>query len=339
MKMSALMAATALAASLLAGAASAEDPVVLKFASPFPAGSITNQSSVPEFIRAVEEASEGTLKIEHYPGGTLGANPAAQLKLIEDGVIDMSEVVASYTPGRFPELEIFELPFTFDSTRQASLAAWKLYEDGKLSGFDKVALVGLALPGPYFVHTKGETASVSDLAGLKLRAGGPMQGAVIGDLGAVPVGGIAATQVAENISRGVLDGALMDFGNLYNFRIADATAYHIVNAPLGNVAVLFPINRAKYESLPPKAKAALDKFAGAWFTEVLAENLDKQNETSIAKLKEAPDAHHFVELPQADLDALKAKMAPLKDKWDVEKGGANLYQDMMQARDAVPAKQ
>lgn len=314
----------------------AQEPVVLKFASAFPPGSKTNSVSVPAFIKAVEEASEGTLKIEHYPGGTLGASPATQLKLVEDGVVDIAEVVASYTPGRFAELEMFELPFVFETTREASLTAWKLYEKGLLTGFDNLELVGIAEVGPYYLHSKETVEQASDIGGQKLRAGGPLQGAVIQAMGGVAVGGMPATQIAENISRNVVSGTLMDLGNLYNFRIADAATHHVINVPLGNVTVMFPISKKKYESLPEKAKAAFDKYRGAWFSTLLAENLDKQNGETLERLKAEPK-HKLVEFSEADVAGLKEKFGSLKDNWDADKGGVNLYQEMLTARDAVRA--
>lgn len=338
MKTTELLAATALMLGALFVQPAAAEPVVLKFASAFPPGSKTNSVTVPEFIKAVEEASEGTLKIEHYPGGTLGPSPATQLKLVEDGVVDIAEVVASYTPGRFPELEIFELPFHFESTLEGSLTAWKLYEKGLLSGFDNLELVGIAEVGPYYLHSKEKVEKASDISGLKLRAGGPMQGSVVQAMGGVAVGGMPATQIAENISRNVVNGTLMDLGNLYNFRISDAATYHVVNAPLGNVAVMFPISKKKYESLPEKAKAALDKYRGVWFSTLLAENLDKQNDETLARLKSEPD-HKLIEFPEADVNGLKDKFASLKTRWDAEKNGVNLYQEMVTARDAVRAGQ
>ncbi|MGI6853927.1 TRAP transporter substrate-binding protein [Mesorhizobium sp. 1B3] len=332
-----LVAATAFVfGTCLAGAAFAQETVVLKFASAFPPQSKTNSITVPAFIKAIEEASEGTLKIEHYPGGTLGPNPTTQLKLVEDGVVDIAEVVASYTPGRFKELEMFEVPFVFESTLEASLTAWTLYEKGLLTGFDNLELVGIAEVGPYFVHTSKEVTKPDDLAGMKLRAGGAVQGAVVQGLGGVAVGGMPAPQIAENISRGVIGGTLMDMGNLYNFRIADAAYYHVVNVPLGNVAVMFPMNKAKYESLPEKAKAAFDKVRGQWFTTVLAENLDKQNEETLAKLKE-DEKHHIVEFTDEDVKSLSEKLSSIKDRWDTGEGESNLYQQMIAARDAVRA--
>lgn len=331
-----IMSATFLLGTSLAGVAYAQDPIVLKFASAFPPQSITNSVSVPAFIKAVEEASEGTLKIEHYPGGTLGPNPTTQLKAVEDGVVDIAEVVASYTPARFKELEMFELPFTFNTTLEGSLTAWALYEKGLLSGFDNLELIGIAEVGPYFVHTSKEVKTPEDIHGVKLRAGGAVQGAVVQGLGGVAVGGMPAPQIAENISRGVIGGSLMDMGNLYNFRIADAAYYHVINVPLGNVAVLFPMNKAKYDSLPEKAKAALDKVRGEWFTRVLAENLDKQNDNTQAKLAADPK-HHLVEFSEEEVKGLSDKLSDIKDRWDTGEGDANLYQQMIAARDAVRA--
>jgi TRAP-type C4-dicarboxylate transport system substrate-binding protein len=332
-----ILAATAIAVGAgWASLAGAQEPVVLKFASAFAPASKNNSVTVPAFIKAVEEASGGALKIEHYPGGTLGANPTTQLKLVEDGVVDIAEVVASYTPGRFPELEMFELPFVFESTREASLTAWKLHEKGLLTGFDNLTLIGIAEVGPYYIHSSSAIAGPGDLSGMKLRAGGAVQGAVVQALGGVPVGGMAAPQIAENISRGVIGGSLMDLGNIYNFRIADATTHHVVNVPLGNVAVLFPMNKAKYDGLPPKAKAALDQFAGAWFTTMLAENLDKQNEEAGAKLQ--GDAKHtLVEFSEQDVAAVQESLSSVKANWDAEKNGVNLYQSMIAARDEVRA--
>ena len=333
-----IAALTALLLATGATATLAADPVVLKFASAFPPQSKNNSVTVPEFIKQVEAASGGTLKIEFYPGGTLGANPTTQLKLVEDGVVDIAEVVASYTPGRFKELEMFELPFVFDSTREASLTALQLYEDGALTGFDNLRLLAIAEVGPYFLHTSKPVAGPDDIAGLKLRAAGPVQGAVVEGIGGVPVGGIAAPQIAENISRGVLDGSLMDLGNVYAFRIADAADYHVVNVPLGNVAVLYPMNKARYESLPAEAKAALDQFGGRWFTTLLSENLDAQNAESLAKL-EADGSHQLVEFPADAVEAIRADLGSVKDQWDTGTGDANLYQRMIAARDAVRAAQ
>ena len=327
----ALLSALAISLVLSPSKILAQDaPIVLKFGSFVSPKSITNSVSVPAFIKEVEAASEGALKIEHYPGGTLGSNPATQLKLVEDGVLDVAEVVASYTPGRFKELDMFELPFLFNSTEEASLTAWALYQKKLLSGFDNLVLLGIAEVGPYTLHSRKDVPTLASASGLKIRAGGPIFGDTIKAMGAVPIGGMPAPAIAENISRGVLDATLMDGGNLFNFRITDAAAFHVTNVQLGNIAVMFPINKAKYDSLPPKAKAALDKFGGVWFSKLLASNLDKQVRGTFEKLASEPK-QKLITWSDADIAALKAKTASIKDPWDKTVNGVNLYQELLQA--------
>lgn len=316
----------------------AAEPVRLKFASFVSPKSVTNSVTIPAFIKKVEAAAEGTLKIDHYPGGTLGSSPKSQLKLVEDGVVDIAEVVAAYTPGRFPELALFELPFEFGSSVEAGLTAWAMYEKGLMPSMDNLAMIGIAQVGPYTIHTRKNIDSPGKLEGMKLRAGGPTQGKIIQQLGAIPIGGIGATKIAEAISRRVLDGCLMDDGNLINFRIADATRYHVINVQLGNVAVFFPMNKQKYESLPPKAKAALDQYRGEWFTRMVNRNLDKQIEKGIAKLRK-DRKHTVIEWSASEVNSVKESMSGIKDEWDVvNSNGVNLYQEMLKARAAVNAK-
>lgn len=328
-----MLAAGVLSAVSLALPVAAEDVATLKFASFVSPMSINNRVSVPAFIEAVEAASEGTLKIEHYPGGTLGSSPATQLKLVEDGVVDIAEVVAAYTPGRFKELEMFELPFVFENSREAGLTAYAMYEAGQLTGFDDLHLVGIIEVGPYALHSSKPLANPDDIKGQKIRAGGAAQVDMIKRLGGIPVGGISATKIAENISRRVLDGTLMDDGNLFNFRIADAAQHHVVNVPLGSVAVIFPMRKDTYEALPEKARAALDKYAGVWFTDLLNTNLDQQ--IADARTKLAEDAKHTVtEWSEDDVAKTRDAMQGIEAPWTK---GDNLYGEMIKARDTIRA--
>lgn len=316
----------------------ADEPTVLRFGSFVAPGSVNNSVSIPAFISAVEEASEGTLKIEHYPGGTLGSSPAQQLQLVEEGVIDIAEVVAAATPGRFPDLELFELPFLFETSLEAGLTAWEMYERGHLRGFDDLVLIGIIEVGPYTLHGRRAMDGPSDLRGMRLRSGGAIQTEIINRLGAVPVGGLAATAIAENISRRVLDGTLMDDGNLMNFRIADAARHHVTNVQLGHVAVIFPMRRSTYDALPEKARAALDQYRGAWFTEVLNSNLDGQIERVRSEL-EANDDHMVVQWSEDDIAATRALMDGIESEWDRENAaGVNLYREMLAIRDDLRAQ-
>ncbi|MEL6691204.1 MAG: C4-dicarboxylate ABC transporter, partial [Pseudomonadota bacterium] len=98
-----------LAAGVMATASFAQD-VTLRFQHFLPP-----QGSVPAFFMApwaekVEADSNGRIKVELYPAMQLGGAPPALYDQIRDGVIDGGWALPAYTPGRFPETEVFELP-------------------------------------------------------------------------------------------------------------------------------------------------------------------------------------------------------------------------------------
>lgn len=322
----------AMASVAVMPAALAQDKVTtLRWSSFVSPKSTNNAVAVPAFAKAIEKASEGTLKIELYAGGTLGRGPVQQLSMVENKVADIAEVVVAYSPGRFPELSIFELPFLANNNVEAGLAAWKLYEKGLLSDFDDLMLVGIIISGPYGVSTTKPIRSIKDLAGLRLRAAGPIQNDIVSRLGAVPVGNIPAPAIAPNISRGVIDGTLMSASNVYTFRIADAAQHHNFDLKLGSVAVIYPMRRDTYNKLPPKAKAALDRYSGEWLTRILGEGLDRQRDGAVKKLRSG-GGHTIHKWNAAAIAKARELLAPIVKKHDkANKKGVNLYREVLAA--------
>ena len=95
--------------------------VKLRFAIFSPDTEQTYLTVFKPFAEAVNKENAG-VEIELFPNGALGRNPAQQAQMVLDGVADIAWVVASYTPGRFQENEVFELPGLFRSSRSASSA-------------------------------------------------------------------------------------------------------------------------------------------------------------------------------------------------------------------------
>ncbi len=332
--------AALIASATMPSAVLAQDEVIsLRWASFVSPKSTNNAVAVPAFAEAIEKASEGTLKIELYAGGTLGKGPVQQLSMVENGVADVAEVVVAYSPGRFPELSIFELPFLVKNNVEAGLAAWKLYEKGLLSDFDELMLVGIIISGPYGVSTTKPIASIEDLSGLRLRAAGPIQNDIVSRLGAVPVGNIPAPSIAPNISRGVIDGTLMSASNVYTFRIADAAQHHNFDMKLGSVAVIYPMRRDTYMNLPPKAKAAFDRYSGEWLTRILGEGLDRQRDGALEKLG-SDGSHTIYEWNAEAIAEARELLAPIVQDYDkANEKGVNLYREALAAIEEVRGAQ
>ena len=96
-------------------------PLELKFALFSPPG-IIGKGVIDPWAKWVHDQVGDEIKIKLYPGGILGPNPVQQLKLLKDGVQDITFAVPSYTPARFPDLSVVQLPGLVRSSREAPLA-------------------------------------------------------------------------------------------------------------------------------------------------------------------------------------------------------------------------
>lgn len=299
-------------ALLTLSAAVRAEPTALKMAYFGGPKNPTYSDVMVPWAKEVSEASKGTIKIDAYPGGTLGRNPRAQVKLVLDEVADLAFFVPSYTPGRFPDNEVMELPGLFRSNLESGVAIWRLYEKGLLRGYDKFKVLMLVTTAPYTMHTKDPVKKIEDLKGMKIRAGGPVAGATLRALGAVPVG-MPITAVAESISKGILDGTASDWNVAYSFRIVDIAKHHYMGL-LGTVPIGVIMSENRWDKLPAAAKAAFDGIGG----EELARrngkvNIAVQDELE-AKTRKEKD-HHFVDLDEKAQKRWEETLQPVIDEW------------------------
>lgn len=269
---------------------------------------------MPKVKAKLEEASNGTLTMEFFPGGTLGAGAKTQMRLVLNAVADAAEIPVPYTPGRIRGMDVFELPNIVKTNSDGSLLTLKLIKDGDITGLEQFVVLGALQAGPYLIHSKTPFAKLDDLQGKRVRVSGAVQADMVKAFGGVPVANIPANQIAENLSRNLLDAALVDMGNLYNFSLQDETKYHVTNLPLGAFSVLFLMNKDTYNKLDDVQKKAVDTVAGEWFSQTIGADMDAQTHAVEEKLK-ADGSHHFVELSPEDLAKANAKLQSVIDKW------------------------
>jgi TRAP-type C4-dicarboxylate transport system substrate-binding protein len=295
----------------LSGAANAE-PTTLKFAYFGGPKSPTWGRVMSPWADDIVAASKGTLKIDKFPGGTLGRNPRVQVKLVLDGVTDLAFFVPSYTPGRFPDTRVMELPGQFNNSFESGIALWRMYEKGLLRGFDKFKVLMLVTTHPYTMHTKFPVKRIADLKGKKVRAGGPVAGATIRALGAIPVG-MPIPSVAQNISKGIISGSASDWNVLYAFRIVDVAKHHYM-ALLGAVPIGIIMNKSKWDALPAAAKAAFNKYSGEAMSRRNGKINGQVQAALEAKTRKNPD-HTFVDPDRAALKKWSDTVNPVIHQW------------------------
>lgn len=304
--------------SLLVGALAAlvvtsvgAEPVRLKFASFVGPNHPLNADIINEFIERVNRDSEGTLQIELFPGGTL-AKPADVYRNVQNGIAEMGWTIAGYTPGRFPELTVSELPFEVQDTREGSVAMWGLYERGLVGGFDDVKVISLMTTNPARMHLRDAGAEWNKLSGKKLRAASTVLSETITALGGTPVG-MPVPQVAESLSKGVVDGALADWFSLNGWNIMGSTRTHF-DVPLGTPAAYVIMNKRAYERLPEAAQQSLEKHGGAAFARLWGSRLHEHDMDTKKETAAAP-GHTIVSFSESEMATLRQQLQPITDAW------------------------
>lgn len=254
-----------LALAVVCASALAQQPVVLKVAHFLPPGSNAHQNIIVPWCNKVERDSGGELKCQIYPAMQLGGTPAQLFDQARDGVADIVWTVPTYSAGRYTRTEVFELPFIAVNARQGSAALWEYTQKHSLDEFRGVKPIFMHTTEGYVLHSNKRVLGMDDLKGMKIRTATRLSARMVAALGGTPVQ-MPLPQVPDAISKGVIQGALVPWEALPATRLHEIVKFHLDAASgtprFANTIFIFGINQAKYDSLTPKQKKAIDDNSG-----------------------------------------------------------------------------
>src|SRR5512140_1525110 len=175
-------AAVALAAPALSGFA--QQSITLKFHTFMAPTSNVWLNMHKAWMNKVEKDSCGRIKFEAYPAMQLGGTPVQLYDQVRDGVVDVVWTLPGNTAGRFPRVEVFELPFIMSNAEATSKAYWEFVQTMASDEFKDTHLIALQVHGPGVIHTADKPVkSVADMKGLKMRAPTRQVTKLVGSLG------------------------------------------------------------------------------------------------------------------------------------------------------------
>ncbi|NOX82948.1 MAG: hypothetical protein GXP06_08165 [Alphaproteobacteria bacterium] len=288
---------------------------VLRFGVSVPARTVTVRAAMQPWADEVSALSDGALDIELYPGGSLGRSGKLQYWMLKQGILDITWMLPSNTPNLFPSTDFFEIPLKTSDPMEMSLAFWRLYERGYLKGFDDIKPLALYVSPPYRFHLRFPYEDNNSLKGKKIRAVTYLQARMLEEAGATPVGGITTTQVAESLSRGLIDGALFSWHGVKPVGIMRASDVHVDQAITFAPAII-AMNRDVYEALSPKARAAIDALSGE---PLIRRMVNAMNGAATAAMDEArrDPERQFVEADAVEAAIWRERFAAAAEDWRV----------------------
>ena len=141
-----------------------------KFALQNPKGHPLEQGAT-KFAEIVAAKSGGKIKVNVFPGGTLGGD-AANVSALQGGTIEFVMLNSGILASQVKDFEVFDFPFMFANAKEADAIVDGPFGQKLEAKLQEKGIVGLAYTELGFrqlTNSKRAVNTVEDIAGLKLR--------------------------------------------------------------------------------------------------------------------------------------------------------------------------
>jgi TRAP-type C4-dicarboxylate transport system substrate-binding protein len=322
-------AGAALASGLILGSASAQETINWVYANGYAKDHIQVGVLADEFIKRVEEATNGRLKIRHVPGGAL-LKPENMIEGVRGGVANMGSTVVSFFPGQLPISAtlagLVDLNYgnKLDFDALTAITTQLLKDIPEFTGeYEKLGLKAIwFVPSPaYAIISKDPITKLSDFSGKKIRTFGNVLPKLLNSVGAVPLS-VAFGEIYTSIQTGVIDGAMTDPPAMLTGKFEEVAKHVVTTGPKQGAytaiaPVAYIVNLDSWNALPKDIQDAIEKVA-ADMRPVASATMAKAAAGAFSKLEEGGATVHHITQEETDEWAKKAP-----DSWKLAAGILN----------------
>tara|TARA_R100001460_G_scaffold36800_3_gene70634 strand:+ start:474 stop:1625 length:1152 start_codon:yes stop_codon:yes gene_type:complete len=288
------------------------EPVTWRFALEEIEGSVQD-AYAKEFKREVEEESDGQIKIEIYPYGSLGTS--SQLtELVQQGAVELAFASPGHLASVIPEVGIFTLHFVLSDDNDVNK---KVLSSDKVHDLfaDRYASQGLELlsivPEGWMVWTGSKPLRTpADFADFKMRTmTSPILTESYKAYGANPTP-MPYSEVYSGLQLKQIDGQVNPI-----FAIEEMSFYEVQDsmtiAKHAQFIATVISNKKWYDALPEEQRKALDT-ARDNLVDYIYDKQAEFNETRLEKIKENSDIN-IIELTDEERDAFRKASMGVRD--------------------------
>jgi len=260
--------------------------------------------------------SNGRIKIDIFPSMQLGGTPPQLFDQARDGVADIVWTLPGNTPGRFPGIEAFELPFVANKRALVNSLALADYAEQNLQDeFKDVKPLCFWAHDHGLIHANKQVKTMDDLKGLKLRFPTRLAGEALRALGANAIG-MPIPQVPESLAQRVIDGCVIPWEVVPSIKVQELVKFHteIPGSPtLYTATFILAMNRAKYDAMAPDLRAILDRNSGATASAMAGKVWDEQAVVVSEMVKKRSNT--ITMLDEAEAARWRETTKPVIDGW------------------------
>jgi TRAP-type C4-dicarboxylate transport system substrate-binding protein len=199
----------------------------------------------------VEKESGGRIKFDAYPAMQLGGTPVQLYDQARDGVVDIVWTLPGNTAGRFPRVEVFELPFMMNNAEATSKAYWEYVQTMAPDEFKDTQVLALHVHGPGMFHSKDKLIKTAGRPqGHESRGPTRQVTKMLASVGATPVG-MPLPAITDALSKGTIDACVIPWEVVPSIKVNELTKFHSefpANKPaLYTTTFVMAMNKAKYD--------------------------------------------------------------------------------------------
>ena len=326
MKRRTLLTGAAAAASLGTPlAALAQQTVTLKFHTFMAPMSNVWLTMHKPWMEKVEKDSGGRIKFEGYPAMQLGGTPVQLYDQARDGVVDIVWTLPGNTAGRFPRVEVFELPFMMSNAEATSKAYWEYFQTQCPDEFKETQVLALQVHGPGMFHSANkQIKGVADLKGMKVRGPTRQVTKMLAAVGATPVG-MPLPQIPDALSKGTIDACVIPWEVVPSVKVHELTKFHSefdnTGPALYTTTFVMAMNKPKYDSLAPDLKKVIDANSGLATSAFLGKT--QQGNDPLGRKAAADRGNSIIQISAAEREQFIKLSGAIDDEWvaDMDKRG------------------
>jgi TRAP-type transport system periplasmic protein len=317
-------ASLALSAGLLAaGAVAAQTELRLHtFVGP---GHIIFTEILEPLAAAIEEETGGEVVLTLYPSMQLGGGAPELIRQAQEGTVDMAFSLPGYTSPVFPRTQMIELPGLSDDGVAATELMWELLDGGHLDPeFDGLKVLALWAADDAGIYTRDRPIrEMEDIEGMILRSPSAAQATQIERLGGTPVA-MPITELYPQLERGVIDGAMVPFTTILDFRMHEVANYYTITGPVfGRSQFTVVMNEQSYNRLSEEHQEVIDRLTGIELSrEATQAYLDRANES--IEFVRGDDSKEVIEFSEDEQARILEALSPIYEEWVAEMEGQGI---------------
>lgn len=218
--------------------------------------------AVEEFARLAHTYSRGTLNVKVFPGGQITGNERTAVEMVQKGTIAFARVSSGALGAFNARLNVFGLPYLFDSKKHLWGFLDGPYGRKMLDGLASSGLVGLCWydAGARSFYARKPLKALSDLKGLRIRThSNPLIMRMVQLLGGDPVP-LGTGQIPEAFESGTIDAAENNAPSLLALGHYRFAWHYLLNEHLRLPEVLF-MSKVEWDRLTLEQRDAIRRAA------------------------------------------------------------------------------